>query len=238
MGQLLGTLAYMSPEQVLANPSAVDARSDVYALGVILYELLAGKLPYAMSRQLHEAVQAIREQDAAPLSGVSRPYRGDIETIVAKALEKDRERRYSSAADLAADIRRHLEDQPISAKPPSAAYQMQKFARRNRALVIGVAAVFVVLIAGVLASMREAARARAAEVRALAAQQDATRDRDRAVKAERQAVQDRNAAQASEAQARHDRNVAMEEKKRAEEEKQRADREAAIAAGVNEFLQN
>jgi tetratricopeptide (TPR) repeat protein len=231
MGQLLGTLAYMSPEQVLANPLAVDTRSDVYALGVILYELLAGKLPYAISRQLHEAVQAIREQDAAPLSAVSRIYRGDIETIVAKALEKDRERRYSSAADLAADIRRHLEDQPISAKPPSTTYQLQKFARRNKALVIGVAAVFVVLIAGVLASMREAARARAAESRALAAQQAATRDRDRAVKAESQAVQDRNAAQASEAQAERERNVAMEEKKR-------ADREAAIAAAVNGFLQN
>jgi len=142
MGQLLGTLAYMSPEQVLANPLAVDTRSDVYALGVILYELLAGKLPYAMSRQLHEAVQAIREHDAAPLSAANRIYRGDIETIAAKALEKDRERRYSSAADLAADIRRHLEDQPISAKPPSTAYQLQKFARRNRALVIGLAAVF------------------------------------------------------------------------------------------------
>ena len=131
VGQLLGTLAYMSPEQVLADPLAMDTRSDVYALGVILYELLAGKLPYVISRQLHEAVQAIREQDAAPLSLVSRAYRGDIETIVAKALEKDRERRYSSAADLASDIRRHLEDQPISAKPPSAVYQVQKFARRH-----------------------------------------------------------------------------------------------------------
>lgn len=231
IGQLLGTLAYMSPEQVLADPLAVDTRSDVYALGVILYELLAGKLPYSLSHQLHEAVRTIREQDPAPLSVVSRSYRGDIETMVAKALEKDRERRYSSAAELAADIRRYMEDEPISAKRPSTAYQLQKFARRNRALVIGVAAVFVALIAGVLASMREAARARAAESSALAAQQAASRDRDRAVKAEIQAVQDRNAAQVSESQARHDRNAAMEEKKR-------ADREAAIAAGVNAFLQN
>jgi len=231
VGQLLGTLAYMSPEQVLADPLAVDTRSDVYALGVILYELLAGKLPYVISRQLHEAVQTIRENDAAPLSAVSRIYRGDIETIVAKALEKDRIRRYSSAAELAADIRRHLEHQPITAKPPSTVYQLRKFARRHRALVMGVAAVFVVLIAGVLVSMKEAARARAAESQALAAQQAATRDRDRAVTAENQAVLDRNAARTAEAQAMHDRNVAIEEKKR-------ADREAAIAAAVNEFLQN
>ncbi len=231
MGQLLGTLAYMSPEQVLADPSAVDTRSDVYALGVILYELLAGKLPYTINRQLPEAVQTIREQDAAPLSTVNHLYRGDIEIIVAKALEKDRERRYSSAADMAADIRRHMEHQPITAKPPSTIYQLRKFARRHRALVVGVAAVFVVLVAGVLASMREASLARAAERAALAAEQAATRDRDRAVKLERQAVQDRNAALASEAQAQKDRSLAIEEKKR-------ADREAAIAAAVNAFLQN
>ncbi|MFI5166641.1 MAG: tetratricopeptide repeat protein [Thermoanaerobaculales bacterium] len=162
MGQLLGTLAYMSPEQVLADPLAIDTRSDVYSLGVILYELLAGKLPYTLSRYLHEAVRAIREQDPIPLSAVSRTYRGDIETIVTKALEKDKERRYASAADLAADIRRYLDDEPIVARPPSATYQMQKFTRRHKALVAGVAAVVVVLVAGVVASTWEAVRARRA----------------------------------------------------------------------------
>ncbi|MDO8677622.1 MAG: serine/threonine-protein kinase [Acidobacteriota bacterium] len=116
VGQLIGTLAYMSPEQVLADPLELDTRSDVYALGVIIYQLLAGHLPYKVNRKLHEAVQAIRDEEPMPLSSVSRLYRGDIETIVAKALEKDKERRYGSAADLAADIWRHLDDEAIVAR--------------------------------------------------------------------------------------------------------------------------
>jgi tetratricopeptide (TPR) repeat protein/predicted Ser/Thr protein kinase len=168
LGQLVGTLAYMSPEQVLADPLALDTRSDVYALGVILYELLAGRLPYKIGRQLAEAVEAIREEDPAPLSSISRLYRGDIETIVGKALEKDRARRYSSAAEMAADIQRYLKDEPITARPPSATYQLQKFARRHRTLVAGVAAVFAVLVAGMVVSTWEAARARRAEATATA----------------------------------------------------------------------
>jgi serine/threonine protein kinase len=93
VGQLVGTLAYMSPEQVLGDPLELDTRSDVYALGVILYELLAGRLPYTTSNRLHEAVQAIREEDPRRLSSISRNYRGDIETIVAKTLEKDKAHR-------------------------------------------------------------------------------------------------------------------------------------------------
>ena len=93
-------------------------------------------------------------------------YRGDIETIVAKALEKDKARRYPSAAELAADIRRYLNDQPIVARPPSTSYQLRKFARRHRTLVTGVVAVFVVLAAGVVASTWQAVRARRAEAAA------------------------------------------------------------------------
>jgi eukaryotic-like serine/threonine-protein kinase len=162
-GQLLGTLAYMSPEQVLADPMALDMRSDVYSLGVILYELLTYKLPYTLSRQIHEAVRVIQESDPAPLSSVNRVYRGDIETIVSKALEKDKNRRYASAADLAGDIRRYLDDQPIAAKPASVGYQLEKFARRHKALAIGVAATFLALVLGVVASTVEALRARRAE---------------------------------------------------------------------------
>lgn len=166
VGQILGTLAYMSPEQVLGDPEALDTRSDVYALGVILYEMLASKGPYEIGRQIHEAVRTIREQEPSRLSSVNRVYRGDIETIVAKALEKDKTRRYASSAELAADIRRHLHDEPIVARPPTTTYQIQKFARRNKALVTGVAAVFVVLVLGIVASTWQAVKARRAEKKA------------------------------------------------------------------------
>jgi eukaryotic-like serine/threonine-protein kinase len=166
IGQLVGTLAYMSPEQVLGDPAEIDTRSDVYALGIILYELLAGKLPYTIGRQLHDAVRVIREEEPERLSSVHRTYRGDVETIVARALEKDKSRRYASAAELAADIRRYLHDEPIVARPPSTTYQLQKFARRNRALVVGVAAVLVVLVLGIAASTWEAVQARRAQKQA------------------------------------------------------------------------
>jgi hypothetical protein len=230
VGQLVGTLAYMSPEQVLADPLELDTRSDVYALGVILYELLAGKLPYNISRKLHEALQAIREEDPSKLSSIDRAYRGDIETIAAKALEKDKSRRYASAAELAADIQHYLKDEPIVARPPSTSYQLQKFARRHKALVGGIAAVFVVLLAGVVVSTWQAVRASRAEAtalrdrdRAAAAEQAATIERDKAVKAQGQAV-------ASEAQAKLERDKAVSEK-------ERADTESATAKAVTEFLQ-
>ena len=229
LGQLVGTLAYMSPEQVLADPLELDTRSDVYTLGVILYELLAERLPYAITRHLNQAVEAIREQDPPMLGAINREYRGDIEIIVAKALEKEKTRRYSSAANLGADIVRFLEDQPIAARRPSAAYQVRKFTRRHRGLVAGVAAVFLALVAGLVASAVEAGRARMAEHAALAAKQAATLERDRAVAAEAQAEQATGKAAASEAQARRDRDQAMREQ-------QRADTESATAKAVNEFL--
>ncbi len=237
LGQLVGTLAYMSPEQVSANPQEFDVRSDVYALGVILFELLAGRLPYEISYQLHEAVRTIREEDPAPLSSVSRTYRGDIETIVAKALEKDKTRRYQSAADLAADVQRYLKDEPIVARQPSATYQLQKFARRHKALVAGTMAVFAVLVAGMVSSAWEATRARHAEQVALG-------ERDRAAAAEQAATQARNRALTAEHAATTEKNRATEAKTQAVQarnrlfaEKQRADTEAATAKAVNNFLQ-
>jgi eukaryotic-like serine/threonine-protein kinase len=245
MGQLVGTLPYMSPEQVTGDPLDVDTRTDVYALGVILYELLAGHLPYEVNRwTLPEAVRVIREQDAAPLSSVSRVYRGDIETIVAKALDKDKTRRYASASDLAADIRRYLSDEPILARPPSTVYQLRKFARRNRALVAGTAAVFIVLLGGIAISSWQSLRARRAERSARLAEVQARSERDRAVKAEGNATLARDQAMAAEqtANAQRDRALkaeaqARQERDRAVAERRRADSEADTANSINDFLQ-
>lgn len=161
VGQLLGTLSYMSPEQMLGDPYEIDTRADVYALGVILYELLSGTRPYSITKKpIHEAAQIIREQEPAPLGVANRAYRGDVETIVHKALEKDKSRRYASAAGLAGDIGRYLNDEPITAHPPSAMYQAGKFARRYRTAVAGIAAVLVVLVGGIAVSSYEYVRAR------------------------------------------------------------------------------
>ena len=113
-GQLIGTPNYMSPEQVTADPAAIDHRTDVYALGVILFELAAHRLPYQLeNRPLAETARLILEQDPPRLGSINPELRGDVETIVAKALEKDPARRYRSAADLAADLRHWLDHEPI-----------------------------------------------------------------------------------------------------------------------------
>lgn len=167
VGQLIGTLPYMSPEQVTGLSAAIDTRSDVYALGVIMFELLTGRLPHEVrERSIPEAARMIREEEPAALSSINPHLRGDVETIVAKALEKDKDRRYSSAAELAADIRHYLRDEPITARPASTTYQFRKFARRNRVLVGGVCATFIAVVAGLVVSLTlyfQADRARQAE---------------------------------------------------------------------------
>ena len=236
-GQIVGTLPYMSPEQVIGDPAEVDTRADVYGLGVIFYELLAGRQPFDVARKpLHEAVQVIREQEASPLSSVSRLYRGDVETIVSKALEKDKSRRYNSAADLGSDIRRYLTDQPIEARPASALYQLRKFARRHRALVAGTLAVFVVLLGGIFTTSLQLVRARLAEGttrserdRARSAEALSTAARDRAVSAERATSQERDRAVKAEQEATKERDRAITEQRR-------ADSEAATARSINDFL--
>jgi WD40 repeat protein/predicted Ser/Thr protein kinase len=159
-GQMLGTLAYMSPEQVAGDSRAIDTRSDVYALGVILYELLADRLPYQIENlPLSEAIRVVQEVEPSRLGSIDMRFRGDVETIVGKALAKDKARRYAPVGELAADIRRHLGNQPIRARPPSALYQLRKFTRRHKALVVGVLAVFAALLAGTVVSVLFAWRA-------------------------------------------------------------------------------
>jgi tetratricopeptide (TPR) repeat protein/predicted Ser/Thr protein kinase len=152
-GQLIGTVAYMSPEQVLGRAGEIDTRSDVYALGVMLFELLAGRLPYDLrGRVIAAAARVISEEEPTSLTTVNRSYRGDLDTIVHKALEKAPERRYQSASDFGSDVRRFLNDEPIVARPATTMYQLRKFARRNKGLVSGVVATFVALVAGVSVS--------------------------------------------------------------------------------------
>ena len=180
-GEVVGTMSYMSPEQVVGDMSELDTRSDVYALGVILYELLSGRLPFDLSRKsLPEAVRIIRDDEPARLSSISRTLPADVATIAAKALEKDKLRRYGSAAELAEDIRRFLRNEPIVARRPSASYQVRKFAHRHKGLVGGAIAVLIALVAGVIVSTWQAVRASRAERVAQARANDAQAEKAKA----------------------------------------------------------
>jgi serine/threonine protein kinase len=199
LGQFVGTPEYMSPEQADLTSGNVDTSSDVYSLGVLLYELLIGAVPFDVQTLrkagLAELLRIIREEEPesmpAKLTGMGdaatdvaarrrtdpgtlkRLVSGDLNWIAQKAMDKDQQRRYSAASELAADIRRHLEDQPVLASPPSAAYRTRKFVRRHRLAIGAAACVFVALIAGVVVSTAEAVRAQRAETLAV-------QERDRA----------------------------------------------------------
>lgn len=152
-GQIIGTLQYMSPEQCSGSSDNVDVRTDVYALGVVLYELLSGELPYDLSTLgLAEALMVVTQDRAPSLSTEHAQFKGDLGVISGKALAKDRAERYQSAAELAADIRRYLEDRPILARPIGPVGLLRKWVKRNKelSLAIGLAAAVLMITSTVL----------------------------------------------------------------------------------------
>jgi serine/threonine protein kinase/WD40 repeat protein len=230
--QFIGTPAYMSPEQAELSGLDIDTRSDVYSLGVLLYELLTGRTPLdtkeLLAAGLDELRRTIREIDpvrpstrlrslvedekttTAKRRGVDVPklihlLSGDLDWIVMKCLEKDRTRRYETANGLAADIQRHLENEPVVARPPSRLYRFQKLVRRNKLAFAAVAAVTTALVLGMVASTwqfigadraRRLAQAnellaRANEQKALTAEQKETKQRQAAEERERELRQHR-----------------------------------------------
>jgi eukaryotic-like serine/threonine-protein kinase len=159
VGQLIGTLYYMSPEQATGDTLNLDIRSDVYALGVVLFEVLTGHLPYDLEEKaIHEAVRVIVYTNPTKLSLFDSTLKGDIEIIVGKALDKTKERRYQSVADLSADIRRMLANQPITARPPSIIDKSTKFVKRNTGLTIAAACMLVVLTTGTIFASAQVVR--------------------------------------------------------------------------------
>ncbi len=187
-GLMLGTPLYMSPEQAEFNNLDIDTRTDVYSLGVLLYELITGTTPLERQRfedaAWQEIVRLIKEEEpsrpSTKLSGsaflpaiaaqrslepaqLRRAVRGELDWIVMKALEKERSRRYETANGLARDIDRYLRDEPVEACPPSTGYRFRKFARRNRAVMLTVSLISVAMLLGTVISTWQAVRATRAE---------------------------------------------------------------------------
>jgi formylglycine-generating enzyme required for sulfatase activity len=158
-GQLIGTIEYMSPEQFSGDPSAIGPSTDVYSLGVLAYQLLCGRLPYALEgKMIHESARIIRDQPPVPLANVEPKLHGDLQRVIEKALAKEKAHRYSSAKELSEDLERFLQHEPVLARPPALAYQLSRFVRRNRAAVVGIAGIIGALLLGVILASTFAVR--------------------------------------------------------------------------------
>ena len=235
-GQIVGTLTYMSPEQLRGQVDAIDGRADVYALGVMAYELLGGELPHDVkTATLGEAVRVVCETDPRPLGRVAPSCRGDLEHIVGKALEKEPERRYQSAAAFGDDLRRFLDNRPVEARPPSTAYQLRKFARRNRGLVGGVAAALVAVIVGTSVAVYQAVENKTLATKESEARRDAelaaaaaTRSADEAARNAEEAARNADTATRNAEEAEAQKQLA-EANARAAEESAAAAEEARAA---------
>jgi hypothetical protein len=254
-GAVVGTLEYMSPEQAQLNQLDIDTRSDVYALGVLLYELLTGTTPLDRKRlqaaALLEVLRLIREEepprpstrlstaDELPSVAANRGLepkklsglvKGELDWIVMKALEKDRNRRYETANGFALDIQRYLADEPVVAGPPSARYALRKFVKRNRGPVIAAGLVLLALLGGVAGTTWGLIRA---EQRRLEAEQARAAEEKRADGerlAKLNAEQQQKRAEAGE-------KLASERLVQVEAEKKKAEEEKRIAQAVRDFLQ-
>ena len=168
LGKLVGTLAYMAPEQAMGDASAVDVRADIYALGSLAYEMLVGTCPHQLSgKPITEMIQIISREEPKRLGQINKALAGDPEIIVGHCLEKEKERRYPSAAALADDIERWLDRRPIAARAPSAGYLMLRFAQRHKIAVTAAAAILIALVGGLTVANIGLLRARAAEQEAL-----------------------------------------------------------------------
>lgn len=161
-GEILGTLAYMAPEQFEGDPERIDVRADVYALGVLLYESLSGTAPIAMDGlSIAAAARSVSAHEPRKLGTIDPSLRGDLENIAAKCLEKNPSERYQSASELLEDLHRHLRDEPILAKPATTLYRTRKFIRRNQAVTLLGVLVFLSMAVGLAATIWQARRAAA-----------------------------------------------------------------------------